>query len=223
MGVHHLSVGVEFDRNAVRPFSVRIIIVHPGLAAGDRGRLRGMGIRDGESVGAAAGDLRPVFFHRILFHSVFDCLAVRVFVTGREAPLPAAVAVQVISRRHVQVVDLHAVRVQVQGDVMGPDSVLVVRVIPGLGPGNLDLLGRVAVGDHEGIRLIRHPVVRHIVAADRLDVGGLIIRHVDFDHGIFHRLPVLVHGDILHRVGPLISVFADRCAFLLRADGHGLV
>ncbi len=86
-----------------------------------------------------------------LFDGVFDCFSVCIFVQPGKGPGP------VIRGGHRLTLHRSAVRQQVHGHMVRTLTVLIVRVLPGLGPGHADLLRCIAVRDDKAVlRIARY-------------------------------------------------------------------
>ncbi len=130
LGIHHCRpVGVELDRNALRPGVIAVVIVHPGLAAEDCACLRRITVCRIQSTGCLLVNIQ---IHSGVNHGVLDLdAAVPVFAhikgpgplvcpVGLHHELPGfqGAAIRILSE-------------QLNGDLLRPFPVLIACVIPG--------------------------------------------------------------------------------------------
>ena len=176
LGSHRYTVGQKVDGDAIGTDSILVIVVHPGLLAGNLHRFRDMGV--GYVVAIHNGSIICDSFFR---DGIVDYIAV--FVLGEIAKVPGPA----IGGGNGLGSHRFTVGQQVDGDALGAFAVLVTIVRPGLLAGNLHRFGGMGVG---------YVVVLHVgvIAADRIFRNGI----VDCDS-------VLVLGEIFKGPGPAIG------------------
>ena len=170
------SVRQQADSDALRTETVLIIVVIPGLGTGNIDLSGFMGIGDIEAVHGSF-----VFIDRFLSDRVFDLFTILELRNIREAVRPFAAFI----RRNGLAVHRLAIGQQVHNDVLRAEAVLIIRILPGLGSGDLfDLL-----------RLIR---VGHVIAVhDRFIAVDCIL-----GDGVFDLFPFRILRKIFKSPGP---------------------
>ncbi len=171
---------VHDDRRGA--LAVLVVRVVPNLRALDVDRLGDVGVRHIVAVdlGGVALDVDRILGNRV---NDLDAL-VAVLRQTREAPRPA------VGCLHVLRCNFLAVGPQAHGDALRTLAVLVVRIVPGLGTGDGNLLGNVGVLQVHAVRNGRVTLNAHGDFLDRVD---------DFN------TLVAVFRQILERVVPRIG------------------
>ena len=205
-----LAVSQQVHGDGSRPLAILVVLVVPGLGAGNAGHARSMGVGDGVAVSSGAGDLRIVARHSQLLDGVGDLLAALILGQLGELPVPAVLGGHFLAGHGL------AVGSQLDGDLAGTQAILVVLVLPDLGPADLSLLGGMGVGHGEASLSVAG------------DVGGVAL-HLILGNGVVDGLAVLVHRQVVEAELP-IGGFV-HCSHLAlnggavgqQADGHALL
>ena len=195
LGGDDLAVFHQIDGDGGGADTVLVAVVVPGLGAGNLGHSGNMGVGDG-----VAADGRGVALDGDLAQGVIDDLGVAVLVQIGELAGPAGGSGQSQSLAGV-----NAVGKQLDGDGGGTDAVLVARIVPDLGHGNLGLLHLMGVGDGQAVDL--GGVAGDSILGDGVDnglaVGAVQIQAVELV------LPAVLSGQLsggdLHAVAPQVD------------------
>ena len=141
-GLDDLAAGQQVDGDGCGALAVLVVVVVPGLGAGDFGGLGVVGVGDDVAGGLIAGDDGLIALDCNLGNGVDDLNTLAELVQLGEGIGPVVVGVQLQG-----LAGLLAVGQQDNGDVLGTDAVLIVAVGPGLGDGDGGLLGGMLVDD----------------------------------------------------------------------------
>ena len=192
-----LTVLHQLDDDGFGAQAVVVVIVRPGLLAGDLHGLILVGI---DQIHAAAGG--GVLFHRHLMDVVIDLLTAVVLGHILELPGPAVRGGDGLAG------DFRGVRHEDHNDALRALAVVVVIVLPGLLAGQIDRLNLVVIDD--------------IVAAHD---GGVALGHSLLADGVGDRLAILVGlGQVGETVAPAAGgsddMLLDDLAVRQQFDSH---
>ena len=198
--VHLYLVRQQFDSDAFRPDAVLVIVVIPGLGAGDVHRFRGKAVGDVHSVA-----VDPRAHHRLgdaarrvggvvcFLNRIGDKHAGRELGQAAEHIGPGgAFTVQV--RGAVQFNAPHHNRAvfQVDGDSRRALAILVVAIIPGLGA---------ADGDAARGQLVGKVTILGFMVRAGLDIA----RWLGFRHVVNNQFTVPVFGQVVEGIHPAVA------------------
>ena len=169
--IHFGVVSKQTHGDALRTLAILVASVVPGLRAGDLGGISDISIGNDSRVGIVGDDV-VLTCNVNFFEGVDDLLAlvVHVLVLGQAHEFPGPGAV--FGFAYLNIINLHAVSQQVDGNALGTLAVAVVVIVPNLGTGNLRHLGRMGVGESDGAGFGIH------------GLAGFITRHSNFLHGV---------------------------------------
>ena len=184
LAVQRLAVSIQANRDFSRPDAVLVVGVVPVFGYGNAGLAGGVGVGDVVVVVGGA-----VVVNLFFLDGIGHLFSVAVYRQILETPVPGIAAAA-----HRLGIHQFAICQQVDGDGIRAFAVLVVGVVPGLGPADAGGLQR--VGDGEPIRLI---------AADLKIIPG----HRSLLDGVFDLGAVFVFGQVCKFTLPVVG-FVQR-------------
>ena len=211
-GINFLAVRQQVHGDSSRPLAVLVVRVVPGLGAGDAGHARRVGVGDGVAGSSGAGDGGLIAGHLQLFNGILNLNALFILGQVGELPVPAVLGGHFLAGHGL------AVGSQLDGDLAGTQTILVILVLPNLGHADLGLRGGMGVGHGEassGIAGDRSRVALHLILGNGVGdlLNGAVVVAV-------HRQVVeaeLPFGGFVHNSG------INHIAIGQQADGHALL
>ena len=177
-----IAVNQQMHNDGIGTDAVTVVIVIPNLGHGHLGSLGNMGVGNGQAI-----DGGGVALHGSLGNRVNDLITTVILGQASQRIGPAGGSGQLHGGHQ------SAVAVDIDGNGLGTDAVLVICVIPDLVDGDLGLIGRVGVGQGEA---------GGSVTGDGHRVAS---RRVHFPHGVDHSdaIGILIH--IIKAAAPTVG------------------
>ena len=172
-GASILAVRQQLHGDAIGALAILVVVVVPGLGAGDSSGFGSMGVGHGEASGSVASDDALVVLNLNFLNGVHNRSALIILVQVSEGSSPVVAGIQLNG-----LAGSHAISQQVDGHTAGTDAVLIATVFPNLAHGHRGLFGDVSVGHVVAILSDLGGVVRHLLLGDGIDDGGLLVVHV---------------------------------------------
>ena len=164
------TISQQVDDDLLRPHLVAVVVIVPGLAAGNRGGFRRVGVGDGLVIFAVS---RLVVFYSIFLHEVSDELTT--FILRQVFEAPTGFSRQRHSLARIRRYAVHSLP-QVNGNAARTQAITVAIVVPDLVASKIGRVRRVRVGDVHAVvsnGIILNLILGHAID-DFLTAGALI-------------------------------------------------
>ena len=158
-GADPLSILIETYNDLLRTDPIRVIRVIPGIGTRDMDdlllRIRYMGVGHGKAVPGISGNVCHIFRNRSFCNGVGDLGAIRIELLAiLKGSFPR------ICFSDVLLCSLFAIRKQIEGDLLRPQAVLILSIVPDL-------------RDRNGNKLLLRAILRHMRVGHREALFGI--------------------------------------------------